>query len=176
MKKLLFILSMFITVAAFSQNDKIYLHNGKNIEGSVVRVAEFTVVFKYANEDAEQTVGKYAVEKIVYGKSGREEQVTEKVIVNSKSDWEKVVLLEDKSQVAGLTKIDEIKGKTAFINYRTAAGSDKKAEQKLKEEAASKGCAFILMTSDKDLNLAGIGSSNALGNTQSVKKGVAYRY
>jgi sRNA-binding regulator protein Hfq len=176
MKKLLFILTLFFSVAAFAQNDKIYLHNGKNIEGTVVRVAEFTIVFKYANEDAEQTVGKYTVEKIVYGKSGREEEVTEKVVVNSKDDWEKVVLLEDKSQVAGLTKVDEIKGKTAFINYRTAAGSDKKSEQKLKEEAASKGCEFVLMTSDKDLNLGGAGSANALGNTQSIKKGVAYKY
>lgn len=176
MKKILFILSLFISVAAFSQNDKIYMHNGKTIEGSVVRVAEFTVVFKYANEDAEQTVGKYAVQKIVYGKSGREEQVTEKIIVNSKDDWQNVVVLEDKSQVAGLSKVDEVKGKTAFINYRTAAGSDKKSEQKLKEQAAEKGCQFILLTSDKDLNLAGSTNGNSLGNTQSVKKGVAYKY
>jgi len=72
MKKLLVILSLFISVAAFSQNDKIFTHNGNTIEGTVVRVAEFTIIFKYANEDAEQTVGKYAVEKIVYGKSARE--------------------------------------------------------------------------------------------------------
>lgn len=176
MKKLLFVLLSFISVSAFAQNDKIYMHNGKTIEGNVVRVAEFTVVFKYANEDAEQTVGKYAVEKIVYGKSGREEEVTEKIVVNSKDDWEKVVVLEDKSQVAGLLKVEEIKGKTAFINYRTAAGSDRKAEQKLKEEAAAKGCQFILMTSDKDLNLTGSHSSASLGSTQSVKKGVAYKY
>jgi hypothetical protein len=32
------------------------------------------------------------------------------------------------------------------------------------------------MTSDKDLNLAGAGSANSLGNTQSIKKGVAYKY
>ena len=75
---------MFTSIAAFSQNDKIFMHNGKTIEGSVVRIAEFTVIFKYANEDAEQTVGKYAVEKIVYGKSGREEKVTDKIAVLSK--------------------------------------------------------------------------------------------
>lgn len=176
MKKLLFILLSLVSVSVFAQNDKIYMHNGKTIEGTVVRVAEFTVVFKYANEDAEQTVGKYAVEKIIYGKSGREEQVSDKIVVNSKDDWEKVVVLEDKSQVAGLVKIEEVRGKTAFINYRTAAGSDKKAQQKLKEEAAAKGCQFILMTSDKDLNLTGSNSSASLGSTQSVKKGVAYKY
>lgn len=176
MKKILFILSLFISIATFSQNDKIYLHNGKVVEGSVVRVAEFTVVFKYANEDAEQTVGKYTVEKIIYGKSGREEQITEKIIIHSKEDWEKVVILEDKTQVAGLTKVEEIKGKTAFINYRSAAGSDRKAEQKLKEEAAQNGCQFVLLTSDKDINTAGSNSSSSLGNTQSIKKGVAYKY
>src|ERR1044072_3477501 len=168
MKNFLLAVALLISSAAFSQNDKIFMHNGKTVEGSVVRVAEFTIVFKYANEDAEQTVGKYAVDKIIYGKSGREEKISDKIVVSSKTDWDKVVLLEDKSQVAGLTKVDEIKGKTAFINYRTAAGSDKKAEQKLKEGAAEKGCQFILMTSDKDLNLTGAGSSNSLGSTQSI--------
>ena len=42
--------------SCLSQNDKISLHSGKVIEGNVVRVGEFTVVFKYVIEDAEQTV------------------------------------------------------------------------------------------------------------------------
>jgi len=157
-----------LTVSAQNQNDKIYLHNGKTIEGSVVRVAEFTVVFKYAGEDAEQTVGKYAVAKIVYGKSGREEKVSDKIIVSSKDDWQNVVILEDKSEVAGLTKVDDVKGKTAtFYNFHSSSGNDRKAEQKLKQDAAAMGCPFILLTADKDANLV---------SRQSVKKGIAYKY
>lgn len=175
MRTLLVAILMITGFAASAQNDKIYLHNGKTVEGSIVRVAEFTIIFKYANEDAEQTVGKYSVAKIVYGKSNREEEISEKIKVNSKEDWAQVVILEDKSQVAGLTKVDEIKGKTSFINYRTAAGSDKKSQQRLKEEAAAMGCAFILLTSDKDANLNG-NNGVSLGSTQSIKKGVAYKY
>ena len=67
MKNLFLALFLLTNVAALSQNDKIYMHNGKTVEGTVVRVAEFTLIFKHANEDAEQTAGKYAVEKIVYG-------------------------------------------------------------------------------------------------------------
>src|SRR5437763_12769888 len=104
MKKLFLALSLLISIAALSQNDKIYMHNGKVVEGSIVKVTEFTVVFKYANEDAEQTVSKYAVNKITYGKSGREEKVTDKIVVASKDDWESVIIFEDKSEVAGLTK------------------------------------------------------------------------
>ena len=71
MCRIFMLAALFISVAAFSQNDKISLHSGKVIEGNVVRVGEFTVVFKYVSEDAEQTVSKYAVSKITYGKSGR---------------------------------------------------------------------------------------------------------
>src|SRR4051812_29667455 len=72
MRTIFFTLSLFFSIVVSAQNDKIYMHNGKVVEGNVVKVAEFTVVYKYANEDAEQTVGKYAVDKILYGKSGRE--------------------------------------------------------------------------------------------------------
>jgi hypothetical protein len=175
MKNLFLALFLLINVAALSQNDKIYMHNGKTVEGTVIRVAEFTLIFKYANEDAEQTAGKYAVKKIVYGKSGREEKITDKISVLSKDDWEKVVMLVDKSEVAGLTKVNEVKGKTAMINYRTAAGSSAKAEKDLKQKAAEEGCPFVLMTSDKDADLSGH-NGRGLGGTQSMKTAFAYKY
>lgn len=52
-----------------AQVDKIYKHDGETVNGKVVRLDEYTVVFKYDGEDAENTIGKYAVEKIVYGKT-----------------------------------------------------------------------------------------------------------
>lgn len=61
MKIVLLALAGSISTMAFSQSDKLYLHNGKTVEGSVVRNTEFTVVYKYVNEDAEQTISKYAV-------------------------------------------------------------------------------------------------------------------
>ena len=175
MRTLIMALGLFSVISASAQNDSIYFHNGKTVEGNVVRVAEFTVVYKYAGEDAEQTVGKYAINKIIYGKSHRTEQFSEKVAVLSKEDWEKVVILEDKSQVAGLTKVDAVKGKTALINYRTAAGSSAKAEKDLKQKAAELGCMFVLMVSDKDADLSG-SDGRGLGGTQSMKSGVAYKY
>jgi len=168
MRKIFLVLTLFFSIAVSAQTDKIYLHNGKNVEGTVVRIAEFTVVYKYAGEDAEQTISKYAVEKIAYGKSGREEKVTDKIVVTSKDDWDKVVLLEDKSEVAGLTKVNEIKGKTSgWISYRTGAGKDRKSEERLKQDAAELGCPFVLLTADKDASLVSLSS---------IKKGIAYKY
>jgi sRNA-binding regulator protein Hfq len=149
MKKILsLLLIMFVTVVS-AQTDKIYKHNGETIDGNVMRVEEYTIVFKYAGEDAENTISKYAIEKIVYGKSGRTEDVTEKIVIKSKDDWEKVIILEEKSYIAGLKKGDDVRGKTGLINYHTGNTGDKKAEKKLKMDAAEKGYPFILMTADK---------------------------
>ena len=71
----------------------------------MVRVDEYIVVYKYDGEDAENSISKYAIEKIVYGKSGRVQDFTEKIVVNGENDWEKVVVLEDKSHIAGLKKV-----------------------------------------------------------------------
>jgi sRNA-binding regulator protein Hfq len=173
MKKFLFLVVAMIGFAANAQADKIYKHNGEVVDGKVVRLDEYTVIFKYDGEDAENTIGKYAIEKIVYGKTGRVEEVTEKIVINGEADWEKVVILEDKSYIAGLKKVGEVRGKTGLINFQTGNTGDKKAQKKLKMDAAKQGCAFILLTADKTTVGA---NSNALGGSQAIKTGVSYKY
>jgi sRNA-binding regulator protein Hfq len=173
MKKFLLLAVAFLGFAANAQVDKIYKHSGEVVEGKVLRLDEYTVVFKYDGEDAENTFGKYAIEKIVYGKTGRVEEVTEKIIINGEEDWEKVVILEDKSYIAGLKKGGEVRGKTGLINFQTGNTGDKKAQKKLKMDAAKQGCPFILLMADKTTVGA---NSNALGGSQAIKTGVSYKY
>jgi sRNA-binding regulator protein Hfq len=174
-------LMMTIALAAFTllsvsaqSTDKIYFHNGNVVDGKVVKLEEFLVIFKYVNEDAEQTISKRAIERIKYS-SGREEQITEKIVVKSKLDWEKVEVLLDKSEIVGLKKADEIQGKTMgfFSGYTSAAGSDKRSLKKLLEAAADMGCPFVYITADKD---AKGGMQGGAYGAQGNKKGIAYRY
>ena len=132
MKKFLLLAVAFLGFAANAQVDMIYKHNGEVVEGKVIRLDEYTVVFKYDGEDAENTFGKYAIEKIVYGKTKRVEEVTEKIVVTGEADWEKVVILEDKAYIAGLKKDGEVRGKTGLINYHTGNTGDKKQRKNLK--------------------------------------------
>ncbi|MDI9256587.1 hypothetical protein [Flavobacterium sedimenticola] len=174
MKKIILMVAMTLCLNVVSaQVDIITKHNGEEIKGKVVRVEEYTIVFKYDGEDAENTIGKYAVQKIVYGKSGRVEEVTEKIVINGEDDWEKVVILEEKSYIAGLKKAGEVRGKTGLINFQTGNTGDKKASKKLKMDAAKLGCPFVLLMSDKTTVGA---SSNSLGGSQAIKTGVAYKY
>jgi sRNA-binding regulator protein Hfq len=174
MKKIILAVALIFSVAfANAQVDVITKHNGEVVKGKVIKLEEYTIIFKYDGEDAENTIGKYAVEKIVYGKSGRVENVTEKIVINGEADWEKVVILEDKGYIAGLTKGGEVRGKTGLINFQTGNTGDKKAQKKLKMDAAKIGCPFVLMTADKTTVGA---NSNALGGSQAIKTGVGYKY
>jgi sRNA-binding regulator protein Hfq len=174
-KVLLFVFSVFQLVKGSAQSaDKAYLHNGKVLEVKVTKVGEFTVTYKYVGEDAEQTVGKYAVKKIVYGSSGREEEISEKITVAGKEEWERVLLIEDKAAVVGLSKKGEIRGKTSGVfGFHTANSADRKAIRKLKEEAAEMGAPFVLLTSEGD---ARSNRGAGMGTAQGVKRGLAYAY
>lgn len=174
MKKILLMVVFALGLnVANAQNDKIYKHSGETVEGKVIRLDEYTIVFKYDGEDAENTIGKYAVEKIIYGKTKRQEDVTEKIVINGEDDWEKVVILEDKGYISGLKKVGEVRGKTGLINFQTGNTGDKKAQKKLKMDAAKQGCPFVLLTADKTTVGA---NSNALGGSQAIKTGVGYKY
>ena len=174
MKKIILQLSVvFCSISVNAQVDIITKHSGEVVKGKVIRIEDYSVVFKYDGEDAENSIGKYAIEKIVYGKTKRVEEVTEKIVVTGEADWEKVVILEDKAYIAGLKKDGEVRGKTGLINYHTGNTGDKKAEKKLKMAAAAMGCPFILQTADKSTVGA---SSNGLGGSQAIKKGIAYKY
>ncbi|MGM5468701.1 hypothetical protein ACS386_00345 [Flavobacteriaceae bacterium LMO-SS05] len=173
MKSSLFLVFALASTMMSAQIDKIFKHSGETVEGKVIRLEEYTVVFVYDGETAENTIGKYAIEKIVYGSSGRVEDVTDKIDISGKDGWENVVILEEKSYIAGLKKGDEVRGKTGLINFQTGNTGDRKAEKKLKMAAAEMGCPFILLTADKTTVGA---SSNALGGSQAIKKGVAYSY
>lgn len=174
MKKIVFaLLSLMFPLLVSAQSDVIKKHNGETVNGKVKRIEEYTVVFVYDGEEAENTLSKYAIEKITYGKSGRVEEVTEKIVVRSEDDWDKVIVFEEKSYIAGLKKVEEIRGKTGLINFQTGNTGDKKADKKLKMAAAAMGCPFVFMTADKTT----VGSSsNQLGGSQVIKKGIAYKY
>ncbi len=170
---LILVFVILVSPILYAQSDLIARHNGETIKGTVIRETEYAIVYAYENETAENTISKYAVEKIIFGKSGRIEKVTDKIIVNGEADWEKVIILEEKSNIAGLIKVEEIRGKTAFINMQTGNTGDVKALKKLKLAAAALQCPFILITSEKTT----VGStSNALGGSQSIKTGIAYKY
>jgi hypothetical protein len=173
MKKLVLIILPVLFVAfSFGQmntTDKIYKHNGEALQVKILKVSESVITFKYPNEEAEQTLGKLAVDRIEYG-SGRTEKVSDKVVINGKGDWEKVQIITDATAIVGLRKGDEISGKTSsWASYNTQSGADKKSTKHIKESAAEHNAPYVLLTADKEV-------ANWSGVAQGLKRGFAYTY
>ena len=78
MKKVFLSLLSLILVASSSfaqtsatSTDKMYKHSGDVLDVKIIKVGETTITYKYPGEDAEQTIGKLAINKIVYGSGHR---------------------------------------------------------------------------------------------------------
>ena len=145
------LLALAFTGNATAQTDKLYKHDGETVKGKIIKVGEFTITYSYDGETAQQVISKYAVAKIEYA-SGRTEDITERIKIGGKDDWEKVTFVEDKACVVGLKKLTEI---DVWSYGWTSGNSDRRVTKKIKTAAASKGGEFILVASEKNGSYSG---------------------
>ena len=174
MKKLL-LLGLLVASSVFimAQTDHMYLHNGKTLDVSVKGIANGVITYSYPQEAMTMEISEHQVEKIVYA-SGRVQQISEKVIVKDKSDWEKVIITNVESDIKGLIRKGEVsETKVGSAISKTDKIQDK-AEQKMKMAAAEMGAHVIFIKNYhvRDGQLFGLGGRNAKISVS----GTAYGY
>lgn len=154
--------------------DIIKLHNGSLIECKVTSTDGSVVTFIYKGEDLSQRITKIAINSIKFA-SGRSQVITEKIDLSGEDAFQSVILTKNLDDVEGLTRIGEVKGKTAFISYRSGANADKKSEDRLKADCLKLGGVVVLVTEDKDYEI-GKTYQKGLGSSQTRMVGIAYKY
>jgi hypothetical protein len=149
MKFLLFIFLFFSTVNFVScqetmKNDTIFSINGDLMICKVINISEFDVVYSYPNESLTNTLSKKQIKEIHFS-SGRIQKFTEKIVIRGEQDWEKVQLTTIPSDVTGLVKKQEVKGKSLGTTVANMTELKNKAEMQLKKEAARQGCHIVFI-------------------------------
>ena len=143
---------------------------------NVVSVNEREVTFTYPGEKAVNVLSKNQIKEIGYA-SGRVEKMTERVVIVSEEDWQKVAVTTLESDVAGLSRKGEVRAKAAGATAMSnQANIDARATEKLKREAARLGAHIILLQAQNTQRGA---MGNAFQTAQvptSLKQGVAYGY
>ena len=129
MKKLLCIsiLLLFIKIS-FAQpaTDIIVKHTGERLNVKIISVDE-KIVFVFPNETANQTVFKNCVREIIFS-SGRVQEISEKIIIKDKDDWEKVIITTDPEEVKCLVRKGDVRATASNTwNFKGKEGVDKKA-------------------------------------------------
>lgn len=170
MKKQLTIILILFTTILYAQNnaDIIVTHTGERINAKVISVDD-KINFNYQNESVINSISKNCVKEIDFS-SGRIQHCSEKIIINSKDDWEKVVITNNPEDVKCLVRKGDItvSANNAW-NLKSKSGVDKKATKKMKQEAAAMKAHIILIQNQYRETSYWSGSS-------SLKNGVAYGY
>ena len=167
-------LCIMLVALNLSAQDILKLHNGEQVECKVISTDGSVVTFVYKGEEISQKFSKIAINSIKFA-SGRTQVITEKIDLSGEDAFQKVILTKNIDDVEGLTRIGEVKGKTAFISYRSGANADKKSEERLKEDCYKLGGVVVLVTEDKDYAV-GKTYQKGLGSSQTRMVGVAYKY
>ncbi|QRR01420.1 hypothetical protein [Dyadobacter sandarakinus] len=110
------------------------------------------------------------VAKIKY-ESGREEMVSEMVTIDGEDGWQNVLITNNRNDIVGLKRLGEIKSKAGgYASLRTTQGSDRKATERIKREAAKRGGHLVYIQQHETTG----GSYGK--NPESFQSGVAYGY
>ena len=151
MKKRLLIISLMsmISLFAFSQ-DKLYFHNGKIAEGKVIETSDIFIKFIYKGEDIVNTMSRNALEKVELA-SGRVMELSQKIIIESPYDYDKVRVVYDKNEVLGLKSLGQIeKHSSGTWSFSITAGHfSEKTLKKIRKEAAKRGGCIVLILSSQ---------------------------
>ena len=178
MKKIvcMMLICIGMCICTMAQTDKVYLHNGTTLEVSVKGISGGTITYSYPGESLTQEISEKQVEKIQFA-SGRVQQVSEKIIVKDEDDWEKVMITNLESDVAGLVRKGEVKGSKTGSAMSNTAKIQAKAEKEMKEQAAEMGAHVILI---KNYQIKDGGGMNGMtgfgGNAKASVSGIAYGY
>lgn len=171
MRTIILLFSLLGFSAAYSQ-DLIVTHAGDQVQGKVISISETSIQFRMPGESATNTIGKPAVAHIRFA-SGRIEQISPRIQVETPDDWESVMFTSNPADVVGLRRLGEVKAKAGGIGtFRTAKGVDRKATQRLKKRAAELGAHIILVNYHESAGRRGF----YYDEPESFQAGVAYGY
>lgn len=172
MRKVVLIMTIILISSLVYSQDKIYTHKGDSIICKVSEMGEKSIKYKYEGEELTNSISKNLVSQVRFA-NGRVQKVTDKVIINGESDWGKVQITNIPSDIEGLTRVEELMAKANSGWSTTNQGKmEKKAMDKLKKEAAAKGCHIVLLLTTTGKG-GGYGWS---GGTKASVTGVAYKY
>lgn len=170
MKRLSMVLLMLLFFSVYAE-DIVKLHRGEEIKGKVIEINDSYIRFIYEGEDVPVSISKIAIESILYN-SGRVETCTPRVEFAEYGDPSQVVILRDKEEVAGLTRLKEITAKSGgFWSISTKEGRYiEKNFRKLQQQAYQLGGCAVLITSQSG------NSASAFKDAHSAMTATVYKY
>lgn len=155
MKNIITAIAVFFTAQLFAQTHEIIKHNGEKLDVNFIKIENNLVYYAVPNSMEEIKISRYAVAQLNEKSKNNSKIISEKINLTEKSDYKKVIVLKE-SEIIGLTKSENLTSHLGVVKGETRWSLSEMGENRLKENAASKGHQFIVITSNRPDKLKAI--------------------
>lgn len=152
MKNLFIAFTILFTTSLIAQTHQIIKHNGETMDINFIKTANNLVYYTLPQSVEEKTISQYAVAQLNEKSKSDSKIISEKIQLNGKSDYKKVVVLK-KHQTIGLKESGIITSFYGGTKGESSLSFSDNGEKRLKQNAALKGSAFIVILSNKPKDL-----------------------
>ncbi|MNX86020.1 hypothetical protein D3C86_1178790 [compost metagenome] len=142
MKNVFFTLAILFANIAISQTHQISKHNGEELDVNFIKHENDLIHYSVNGSFEEHKITKYAVSKITNKQTNQTQKISDKVIVDSKSDYKMVTVLPQEKTI-GLRQAANFAGISTKTKGEPPMANQKHTAMRIKTQSASKGYPFV---------------------------------
>lgn len=142
MKNVFFTLAILFANIAISQTHQISKHNGEELDVNFIKHENDLIHYSINGSDEEHKITKYAVSKITNKQTNQTKKISDRVVVDSKSDYKMVTVLPQEKTI-GLKQAANFSGISTKTKGEPPIANQNQTALRIKTQSASKGCPFV---------------------------------
>lgn len=143
---------ILITASLCAQTHQLIKHNGVTVDINFIKTENNLIYFSFPQSLEKQSISKYAVAKLTEKSKTNPFIISEKIQLNGKSDYNKVVVLQ-KHETLGLKESGIITSFYLGTKGESTLSFSDNGKKRLKQNAAQNGAPFIVILSNKPKDL-----------------------
>jgi len=142
MKNLFFTLAILFANIAISQTHQITKHNGEELDVNFIKNENGLIYYAVNGSAEEHKISKYAVSKITNKQTNQTQKISDKVIIDSKSDYSMVTVLPQEKTI-GLKRAANFTGVSTKTKGEPPMANKNQTALRIKTKSASNGYPFV---------------------------------
>jgi hypothetical protein len=142
MKNVFFTLAILFANMAISQTHQISKHNGEELDANFIKQENGLIYYSLNGSAEEHKITKYAVSKITNKQTNQTKKISDRVVVDSKSDYKMVTVLSQEKTI-GLKQAANFSGISTKTKGEPPIANQNQTALRIKTQSASKGYPFV---------------------------------
>lgn len=149
MKNIIITLSFLFANIAIGQTHQITKHNGEQLDVNFIKQENDLIYYAFNGSSEEHKISKYAVSQLTNKQTKVSKKVSDKVVVDSKSDYKLVTILPQEKTV-GLKQVANFTGVSTKTKGESPIAKKNQTAMRVKSKLASSGYPFVSIVEKAD--------------------------